>query len=34
VEVNQQGIRIAKVSAGFLGGIGLRSAPGGRARMS
>jgi len=28
-EVNQQGIRIAKVSAGFLGGIGLRSAPGG-----
>src|SRR3989440_5621258 len=29
VEVNQQGIRIAKVSAGFLGGIGLRAAPGG-----
>ena len=28
-EVNQQGIRIAKVSAGFLGAIGLRSAPGG-----
>src|SRR5947208_1337467 len=28
-EVNQQGIRIAKVSAGFLGGIALRSAPGG-----
>jgi multidrug efflux pump len=28
-EVNQQGIRIAKVSAGFLGGIGLRSSPGG-----
>src|SRR5205823_4109568 len=28
-EVNQQGIRIAKVSAGFLGGIGLRAAPGG-----
>ena len=28
-EVNQQGIRIAKVSAGFLGGIGLRSGPGG-----
>ncbi|HYB32337.1 MAG TPA: multidrug efflux RND transporter permease subunit [Steroidobacteraceae bacterium] len=29
VEVNQQGIRIAKVAAGFLGGIGLVSAPGG-----
>src|SRR5258708_10401473 len=28
-EVNQQGIRIAKVSAGFLGAIGLRAAPGG-----
>jgi multidrug efflux pump len=28
-EVNQQGIRIAKVAAGFLGGIGLVSAPGG-----
>src|SRR5213595_256082 len=28
-EVNQQGIRIAKVSAGFLGGIGLRAAAGG-----
>jgi multidrug efflux pump len=28
-EVNQQGIRIAKVSAGFLGGIGLRSSVGG-----
>src|SRR5438874_1966893 len=28
-EVNQQGIRIAKVSAGFLGAIGLRSAAGG-----
>jgi multidrug efflux pump len=28
-EVNNQGIRIAKVAAGFLGGIGLRSAPGG-----
>jgi multidrug efflux pump len=28
-EVNQQGIRIAKVAAGFLGGIALRSAPGG-----
>jgi multidrug efflux pump len=28
-EVNQQGIRIAKVAAGFLGGIGLRSSPGG-----
>ncbi len=28
-EVNQQGIRIAKVAAGFLGGIGLISAPGG-----
>ena len=28
-EVNQQGIRIAKVSAGFLGGVGLRSGPGG-----
>jgi multidrug efflux pump len=28
-EVNQQGIRIAKVSAGFLGGIGLRSSAGG-----
>ena len=28
-EVNQQGIRIAKVAAGFLGGIGLISSPGG-----
>ena len=28
-EVNQQGIRIAKVSAGFLGGVGLRASPGG-----
>jgi len=28
-EVNQQGIRIAKVAAGFLGGIGLVSVPGG-----
>src|SRR5437762_5224664 len=28
-EVNQQGIRIAKVSAGFLGAIGLRADPGG-----
>jgi multidrug efflux pump len=28
-EVNQQGIRIAKVSAGFLGAIGLRAAAGG-----
>ena len=28
-EVNQQGIRIAKVAAGFLGGIGLVSEPGG-----
>jgi multidrug efflux pump len=28
-EVNQQGIRIAKVSAGFLGAIGLRAVPGG-----
>jgi multidrug efflux pump len=28
-EVNQQGLRIAKVAAGFLGGIGLVSAPGG-----
>src|SRR5246127_2485022 len=28
-EVNQQGIRTPKVSAGFLGAIGLRSAPGG-----
>src|SRR6266436_4630935 len=28
-EVNQQGIRIAKVSAGFLGAIGLRAARGG-----
>jgi len=28
-EVNQQGIRIAKVAAGFLGGIGLVSGPGG-----
>src|SRR2546423_15255646 len=28
-EVNQQGIRIAKVSAGFPGAIGLRAAPGG-----
>ncbi|HUI61853.1 MAG TPA: multidrug efflux RND transporter permease subunit [Steroidobacteraceae bacterium] len=28
-EVNQQGIRIAKSSAGFLGAIALRSAPGG-----
>jgi len=28
-EVNQQGLRIAKVAAGFLGGVGLISAPGG-----
>ena len=28
-EVNQQGIRISKVAAGFLGGIGLRAAAGG-----